>query len=201
MVRHCCAVLGQRGYHTVVTGALSAEERRGFVDDGFELQEALHLLTHDLRQLPAPGPVPTPVRRGQRWDRRRALQVDALAFPPFWRLDRTGFEEAMTATPHARFQVATDHGVVGYAVLGRAGKRGYLQRLAVDPSVQGRGIGAALVSDGLRWMHRHGATTAVVNTQVANERALALYLRLGFTLEASGLAVLARPLGDRQPAS
>jgi ribosomal protein S18 acetylase RimI-like enzyme len=129
----------------------------------------------------------------------RTLQVDAAAFPASWRLDRTGLREAMVATPHARYRVATGPGVVGYAVAGRAGSRGYLQRLAVDPSLAGRGIGAALVVDALTWMRGHGVTRAVVNTQVVNDRALALYQRLGFVLQPIGLAVLRRPLADRQP--
>jgi ribosomal protein S18 acetylase RimI-like enzyme len=89
--------------------------------------------------------------------------------------------------------------IVGYAVAGRAGPRGYLQRLAVAPSQAGRGVGSALVVDALVWMRDHGATRAVVNTQVVNERALALYEHLGFVRQPSGLAVLTRALADRQP--
>lgn len=200
MVRHCCAVLGTRGYGSVVTSALARREQRGFLDDGFEVREELHLLAHDLGHLPpAPrSPGGARLRRGQRWHRPRTLEVDGLAFSPFWRLDRSGFDEAMTATPRARYRVATIDDVVGYAIAGRAGQRGYLQRLAVDPDTAGRGIGSALVIDALRWMAGRGVTGAVVNTQVDNERALALYLRLGFRLQPSGLAVLTRPLADRE---
>lgn len=201
MVRHCRAVLGERGYSSVVTSALARREQVGFLEDGFEVREELHLLSHDLTGLPviAREAGGARLRRGHRWDRARTLEVDGLAFPAFWRLDRAGFEDAMTATPHARHRVATIGRVVGYAVAGRAGARGYLQRLAVDPGVAGRGIGAALVVDALHWMRGRGVARAVVNTQVANERALALYLRLGFRLQPAGLAVLTRPLADRQP--
>jgi ribosomal protein S18 acetylase RimI-like enzyme len=84
--------------------------------------------------------------------------------------------------------------VAGYAITGRAGPRGYLQRLAVDPSVQRQGIGAALVADGLRWLRRWGAREVLVNTQVGNGPALALYEALGFRLQPDGLAVLRRDL-------
>ena len=84
--------------------------------------------------------------------------------------------------------------IVGYAITGRAGPRGYLQRLAVDPLLQRRGIGAALVRDGLRWLRRWGAREVLVNTQVDNRAALALYEALGFRLQADGLAVLRRDL-------
>ena len=78
--------------------------------------------------------------------------------------------------------------------LGRAARRGYVQRLAVGPEAQGSGLGRALLVDGLRWLRRRGAARAVVNTQVDNERARALYESLGFRMAPSGLAVLGRDL-------
>jgi GNAT superfamily N-acetyltransferase len=88
-------------------------------------------------------------------------------------------------------------GIVGYAVCGRAGHRGYVQRLAVAPSYQGRGVGAALLGDGLRWLRRWGARDALVNTQEDNDRSLRLYLRSGFVLQTDDLAVLHRSLEAR----
>lgn len=192
MVEHACDVLHQRGYSSVLTGALNERERSGFEAAGFEPREHLHLLAHDLRDIPAVAA--RSLRRARRGDRDRALVIDAAAFPPFWRLDDHGLREAIAATPVARFRVAVDGSVVGYAVTGRAGTRGYLQRLAVDPASHGLGHGAALVVDGLRWLKRRKAAQCVVNTQSGNERALDLYQRLGFALQPSGLLVLARPL-------
>lgn len=187
-VRRCCAVLAERGYDAVVTAALGARESHGFLTAGFTVQERLHLLAHDLRKLP--GAPDVALRRGRRADRPGALAVDGRAFEPFWRLDDGGLEEAMTATPACRFRVADDGRINGYAVSGRAGKRGFLQRLAVDPDRQHRGIGTALVVDSLRWMKRRGVGRAVVNTQERNTGAVALYERLGFRKQPGGLAVL-----------
>jgi ribosomal protein S18 acetylase RimI-like enzyme len=83
---------------------------------------------------------------------------------------------------------------VGYAVTGMTGDMGYLQRLAVDPDDAGRGIGRALVLDGLGWLRARGAVQALVNTQVDNERALGLYRSVGFRLLPTGLHVLGRAL-------
>lgn len=202
MVRHCCGVLAERGYRSVVTGALARREQLGFLEDGFAVHEELHLLAHDMGDLPEAPTLPggMRLRRGHRWDRSRTLDVDGLAFPPFWRLDAAGLEEALAATPQARYRVAAGREVAGYAVAGRAGSRGYLQRLAVTPEASGQGLGTALVVDALRWMQTRRVERAVVNTQVANDRALGLYLHLGFRLQPSGLAVLTRPLADHQPA-
>jgi ribosomal protein S18 acetylase RimI-like enzyme len=189
----------------VVTGALAPFEQVAFRAAGFEASEHLHLLSHDLRTLPSASPIDrgdvdpasaaVTLRRATRADRADVLAVDGLAFDAFWRLDDAGLDEAIGATPHSRFRVAViDDRVRGYAITGRAGRRGYLQRLAVHPEAQRRGIGTLLVVDGLRWLRRWRADRAMVNTQLGNENALALYERIGFRRESSGLAVLAADL-------
>ena len=69
-----------------------------------------------------------------------------------------------------------------------------MQRLAVRPDARGRGLGRSLVGDVLRWMRRHGAGRALVNTQRTNEAALALYRACDFRVLPEGLRVLARAL-------
>ena len=192
-VRRCLEELAGAGYAEVVTGALAPGEQGAFASAGFVVRERLHLLAHDLTDLPVLPPAP--LRRCRRGDRPAALAVDGRAFPPFWRLDDAGLQDALEATPVARFRVAAGgHGIVGYAICGRSGRRGYVQRLAVDPDHQGQGLGRALVVDGLAWMQRRGVTRAVVNTQYDNDGALSLYERLGFTRQPGGLAVLSARL-------
>lgn len=193
-VRRCCEQLAARGYVRAVTGALSPTEQGGFLAAGFRIEKQLHLLAHDLRDLPAPAVAERLLRRARLADRPAVLWVDAAAFPPFWRLDDAGLDEALRATPHARFRVTGAPDVVGYAITGRSGRRGFLQRLAVHPDHQGRGCGRALVLDGLRWLRRWRAGHAVVNTQLENDGALALYESLGFHREPSGLSVLSTGL-------
>lgn len=179
-----------RGYTAVVTPALPVGEWRPYVDAGFSVREELHLLAHDLLDLPdrrAPEHRRR-TRRVQRRDRDRVLTIDQAAFDPFWRLDAAALEDAVRATPSTRFRL--DREGRGYALTGRAGDRGYVQRLAVDPAAQGSGLGSALVVDGLRWLRRWRVREALVNTQTSNERAVALYERLGFERHIEGLAVL-----------
>lgn len=179
-----------RGYAVVVTPALPGGEWRPYVDAGFAVREELHLLAHDLLDVPARRTPERDVRtrRVLRRDRERVLAIDRAAFDPFWRLDADALEDAVRATPSTRFRM--DREGRGYALTGRAGDRGYLQRLAVDPEVQGGGLGSALVVDGLWWLRRWRVREALVNTQISNERAVALYERLGFRRRTEGLAVL-----------
>ena len=199
-----------RGYQSVLTPALAAAEQQPFHAAGFELHERLHLLRRDLERRGRPdthesvddraghdtdtSERPT-IRRGRRRDIPNALEIDGRAFEPFWRLTADGLSEARLATPRSRFRVLTTGQVRGYHVTGCAATTGYLQRLAVHPDQVGHGFGAALVQDALQWSQRRGCTTLFVNTQETNTRALSLYLRLGFELETTGLAVLRLTIG------
>lgn len=172
-----------------VTPALSPRDAQVFLAAGFVQRERLHLLSRRLDKAP---PSPSwPTAPGRPWHERRVLDIDGRAFDGFWRFDHRALREARRATPRSRYRVLHHDGVItGYAVCGRAGPRGYLQRLAVDPGAEGRGFGSSLVLDALGWLHASGASSVLVNTQESNHRALGLYRHLGFRPEPEGLVVL-----------
>lgn len=169
------------------TPAITRAEATGYADCGFEVISVLRLLTHDLerlRELP---------RRTVLTDRTRlsrigaCVDVDRRAFGVENCFDRLDLLAALDATTRSRLRVvpaardaATGPDLAGFAITGRAGPRGYLQRVAVNPSHAGCGLGTALVVDALRWCRARGVAKVVVNTGTDNERALALYRRLGF---------------------
>ncbi|MEM9466470.1 MAG: GNAT family N-acetyltransferase [Actinomycetota bacterium] len=186
--------LRQDGFDEVVTAAVGPSERDMLAADGFRDHESLHLLRHDLHDLPPRPDRTRGLRRGTRRDLDAILRVDGQTFESFWQLDLDGLREAINATPVSRLRVVRDPGVIGYAVTGRAGNQGYLQRLAVHPDRQGEGLGIDLVADALHWLRRRQVTTCWVNTQEANAAALALYRRLGFRDAPHQLTVLRRQL-------
>jgi ribosomal protein S18 acetylase RimI-like enzyme len=191
-VEHCLAHLRHAGYGGVVTNALTAADSLPFVDAGFRVRERLHLLEHDLGGIPEPT---RSTRRARRRDRDAVLALDRRAFDPAWQLaGATGLDEALRATPVARMRVGDTRAPVAYAITGRAGEHGYLQRIAVDPDQWRAGWGRALVADGLQWLRRRGVRRALVNTQIGNAAALSLYEASGFRRLPVGLCVLARPL-------
>jgi GNAT superfamily N-acetyltransferase len=195
-LRRCLSELSGRGFASVVTAALGPSESQPFVTLGFQEHERLRLLTHDLTNLPALS-TSTPTRRVRAGDWPQIVAVDAASFPLFWQLDSAGLEQAVAATPTARFRViasgASDH-IVGYAIIGRAGREGYVQRLAVHPHEQGHGRGRALALDGLHWLRHRRVRRAIVNTQQGNETALSFYRHLGFRPAPPDLVVFRRDL-------
>mgnify|MGYP001602892117 CR=1 FL=1 len=199
-VQRCLEALHRLGFREAITAAISPNESAGFFAAGFTVTEHLHLLerlvTNDDRGAVA---VPTGITlaRGHKRDLDDLLGVDARCFGEFWRLDKAGIADARTATAYARFRVARrGDEIVGYAITGRQGRTGYLQRLAVDPSVRRGGVGTALVLDGARWLARRYAHSVLVNTQESNATALALYESLQFRLKPEGLNVLSTSLAS-----
>lgn len=196
IVQRCLRLLRGKGYESVVTNALGPIETLPFVDAGFTVRERLHLLSHTLDGIPD---VRHTTRRTRGSDRAAVLELDHRAFREFWQLDDEAMTSAIEATPSTRSRVVdsaddTDWALSAYAITGRSGRNGYLQRVAVDPAVHGQGIGRSIVADALRWLRRHRADRALVNTQMDNEPALALYRGCGFRELPTGLCVMSRAL-------
>jgi ribosomal protein S18 acetylase RimI-like enzyme len=172
------------GYDTIRTGALGVQVGARFERLGFEVIQSLVLLEHTKVGGAAAESVKDAVGvvRLAVDDDSEASRIDSEAFGAGWCIDRVGIGDVRSATPRHRARaVRVGTQLVAYAITGRDGRNGYVQRLAVSPDHQSRGYGAALVNDSLRWMARWRVQRALVNTHVGNEAALALYHRLGFT--------------------
>lgn len=124
-------------------------------------------------------------------------RVDRAAFGEDWWLDRAGVLDAYHSTPTAHLVVHAVGGrALGYGLAGCAGTQGFIQRLAVEPSAQGQGVGRSLLECCLRWLHVSGAQRALLNTHHDNAVALALYRRAGFEPLDGELTVLERTLEE-----
>ena len=198
--------LRAHGFASVRFGAVPEAMADVLERQGFDPIQYLKLLDMSLIGWSAPSLPSLRTQRLRFTDWPQAQRVDLAAFGDEWALDETGIGESCRATPHHRARMialacdnsatANSLSVSGYAISGRADKEGFLQRLAVHPHLQGRGIGSALVADSLRWMKRHRATRAVVNTHVENVTAIHLYRQFGFRTLPHGLVLLQRSLDD-----
>lgn len=200
-IHHTMGAVAQQGFAATYTSAMTPLQAAPFFAAGFDLVEELHLLRCRLDESVAANDraEKSRLRRGRRLDYSDVLELDALAFDDFWQFDRASLSDSMRATPRHRFQVTRTEPVVGYHVTGLAGSNAYVQRVAVHPDTQGQGWGRTLIQDSLRWAWKNGARIAHVNTQLTNERAVALYERNGFVLANERLQVLYRTVEPAEP--
>jgi ribosomal protein S18 acetylase RimI-like enzyme len=185
------ALLELAGVTGVLSSPLLPGARHPWEEAGFTLHARLLLMRRELNGLAEPEHA---VEAGDRRDLGEALTVDRAAFEPFWRLDLLGLREAMGATPRRAIHLMRrpGGGLIGFAVTGVGTSLAYLQRLAVDPPWQSRGIGRSLVRTAAAWAQRQGAAALLLNTPDGGQPAAALYESEGFRTVARDLAVLGR---------
>ena len=195
-VLHCVRRAQSAGYEEMLTSAVGPAEEEPFVEARFTVRARLHLLACELADEPPAAQLP--VTRVTRRERLEVLELDNAAFAPFWRLGSVGLRDALGATPAHQLRATRGDApyseLTGYAITGLASNQGYLQRVAVHPDARRLGCGRALVAEAMGWLWRRGANRAYVNTQLDNDRALALYESFGFEVLPTGLSVLGRSL-------
>jgi ribosomal protein S18 acetylase RimI-like enzyme len=187
---------GARGATTLRTGALFPPSAPAFIAAGFEVIDALSLLELDLTRpvLDSPPPVAR-IRRLRPTQIDEAARIDGRAFPAPWANNAAALRDIIKATPRYRARcIHLDGRMVAFSISGRASTWGYVQRVAVDPSVRRRGLGRLLVTDAIDWMRHRNVEHALVNTAADNTAALALYRSLGFVERPERLTILERSL-------
>jgi ribosomal protein S18 acetylase RimI-like enzyme len=184
----CADHLRSVGVGSVLSPPLPLSSARIWEQAGYEPMERLDVFGRELTDdIPDHG-VAIAEERSVDW--AEVEGVDRMAFEPFWRLDALGLEEASTATPSSALLTVRDSGLLGFSIVGAGATAGYLQRIAVVPDAQRRGLGRALVRASLRWAHRRGARQMLLNTLPGNDSATALYVSEGFSQLDDQLAIL-----------
>lgn len=182
----------------VRTGALFPAAAAMFAERGFVVIDRLVLLERALlgiqlrRRDRLHGTAG--LRRARRRDLATMAAIDQSAFQAGWRNDGASLDAIADATPSFRSRLADVRGshspTVGFAITGKAGTTGYLQRIAVRPEAQQLGIGRQLVDDAINWLVRRGTSRALVNTGVDNIAALRMYENASFERLDDELVVL-----------
>lgn len=158
-------------------------ERLGFVPAG----EVISFLKTDTTYPAFDAPAGLVIRPAKADDLPALAAMEAKAFAPRWRHSAEGlflawqrafsFDVALLAGEPVGFQMS--HGGRGKA---------HLSRMTVEPALQRRGIGAALLAHAIDDYQAREVRTITLNTQADNEPSQRLYRRFGF-----------RPVGDTWP--
>jgi len=119
------------------------------------------------------------VRRMLETDIPDVEKTDIASFDPLWQNSLETLHRA-----YAQSLIATvaenDTGIIGYQLSTGGGHRAHLARLAVNSSMQGRGVGRALLGDLFSKLVNNGMYHLSVNTQSDNAVSLSLYQKMGF---------------------
>lgn len=177
--------LTNQGFDAVVSSPTPEAHVDRWTAAGFETHEVFDIMRASLSHPIDPPLVPiAPLA-----DRNEALSVDRLAFDAEWAYSADALDDSLRATSSSELLAHVsdvesdsrpDSRLVGYAVVGRAGAQGFLQRIAVDPKHQGKGIGRSLVRATKQWARNRGSAIMVLNTRRNNEGAQGLYESEGF---------------------
>jgi ribosomal-protein-alanine N-acetyltransferase len=150
---------------------------------GFEpLTDVVTLAKFD-RNLPDVSDTTAHLRPASHADVPAVVAVDRSAFTSHWWQGKDTVHQRVAASAH--FVVAEVAGeVVGYAEADLRLPSAHLNRVAVHPAHQSKGIGASLLHCALRALWHRGAELVTLNTQSDNRFSQRLYRRFGF--EATG---------------
>ena len=201
-VRRWTDPLPNLGYTAVRTNALGRGAGRQMECAGYTvLQELVLLELTPLRRAVSAILNSAAVRSGERIATRLlnndqladVSDIDVAAFGSDWGLCERAITDVCAATPRHRLRGAGEP-LAAFAISGRDGRQGFLQRLSVSPECRRHGLGRALVIDSLEWMTRWHVQRVLVNTAFDNYAALALYEGLGFRRIGERLRVFERSL-------
>jgi ribosomal-protein-alanine N-acetyltransferase len=115
----------------------------------------------------------------QRYDLPQVAELDASAFEFLWQNSLSDLERAFPQSLLATI-AELDGKPIGYQISTRNPMGVHLARLAVHPTLQGHGVGFALLADLILKTEQRGLSHITVNTQSDNPASLALYQRMGF---------------------
>ncbi len=191
LVKAAMPALRHAGANGIVCLAPPGWLQEGLARAGFaeEDQVITYAYTDYLRLLPADQSAT--LRGANGGDADAVLQVNALAFGPFWQYDDPVVLGWMLTADRAVVAEAGEE-IGGFAITttGLAGSYAHLIRVATHPRFRGRGIGRQLVIDSVDFARDVGAPGLALNTQASNRISRRLYESLGFRLTGHSLAVM-----------
>ena len=107
------------------------------------------------------------------WQRVRGLEIAEGD-------DKEGVAQFLARNPGLSRVAIDDAAIVGVALCGHDGRRGYIYHLAIDPAHQVRGLGKRLMDECLSGLRQAGLGRALILVASDNSRGRAFWKRCGW---------------------
>ena len=146
---------------------------------GFQYGEEIITLARAGYDMPNPLPNRPKIRVAEMRDLSQLATLDQAAFGPPWQMSLYDLRQAYRIASSCT-DATKDDLILGFQISTFFFDGAHLARLAVHPSIQGQGIGGALLGDLLERYTRRGIHLMTVNTQESNHQSRRLYQRFGF---------------------
>ena len=131
------------------------------------------------------SPNPYTVRRYADNDRQAVVALWHTAFPddPLWNAPEQVIDTKRTVQSELFLVAVANAVVVGTVLAGFDGVRGWIHKLAVDPSHRGRGVARLLMSAAENALTRRGCAKVNLQVRTGNTGALNFYRSTGYAVE------------------
>jgi len=103
-----------------------------------------------------------------------------LPFRPRGRESKKAIEAQMTADPHLFLGAFEDSHLIGTVIISCDGRKGWINRLAVDPEHRRKGIAKALVTEAEKVLRERGIRVFCVLIKDSNESSRNLFKKAGY---------------------
>jgi ribosomal-protein-alanine N-acetyltransferase len=173
------AEIANAGGATVAAIAMQNWFQHVLAANGFENRQQIVMLEWQYQRWVPREAKGIQIRRMNASDLHAVMKTDNASFDPLWHNSLDTIERAYAQSLYATVAESAD-GIIGYQLTTGHKQRAHLARLAVHPTVQGRGVGQALLSDIFTKLTHSGISRLSVNTQSDNAVSLSLYKKMGF---------------------
>lgn len=173
------AEIAQAGGATVAAIAIQTWFQQLLAANGFENRQQIVMLEWRYQPWAAHASDGIRIRRMTESDLPAVERTDNASFHPLWQNPLETLERAYKQSLFATV-AENENGIVGYQLTTGSGQRAHLARLAVNPDMQGHGVGRTLLADLFTKLMRNSITRLTVNTQSDNNTSLSLYQKMGF---------------------
>ena len=103
-----------------------------------------------------------------------------LPFKPKGRDSKEAIARQMNATPEFFLGAFENGRLVGAVIVSSDGRKGWINRLAVDPDFRRRGVASTLVAEAERVLRKHGIRIFCALIEDGNEASKRLFKKCGY---------------------